>query len=67
MPVTDDLRKKWHDKFNAIEKANEHGLIALNDWEQNFYDSIYARFFGEGKDLSFKQSSILTKIYNRIE
>jgi len=64
--ISDELRNKWNKKVNAIKEAIENKSIDLNDWEISFIDSIDIQLNSK-KDISFKQSSILSKIYDKIE
>jgi len=63
--ISDELRNKWNKKVNAIKEAIENKSIDLNDWEISFIDSIDIQLNNK-KDISFKQSSILSKIYDKI-
>jgi hypothetical protein len=63
--VTEEMREKWKDKVETITKSIEYGQLELNEWETDFMNSIYGLVL-DGKDLSFKQSSCLTRIYNKI-
>jgi hypothetical protein len=62
-----ELIEQWENQFSIIEEAIDVGELELNDWEQDFYDSVRQQFYGKGKNLSFKQSSILRKIYDKVE
>ena len=64
--ISDELRNKWNKKVNAIKQAIENKSIDLNDWEISFIYSIDIQLNSK-KDISFKQSSILSKIYDKIE
>lgn len=59
------LEKEWRDKFETICEANDVCQIELNEWEVDFLESIEI-MLSQGKILSFKQSSILRRIYDRI-
>jgi hypothetical protein len=65
--ISEETRKKWKQKIETIIGANEsgYGVLELTEWEASFIDSIEQQICS-GKDLSFKQSSILNKIYDRI-
>lgn len=62
---TPELREKWETKLETIQDAYDVCQIELSEWEGEFIDSVSLQLAG-GKDLSFKQSSCLSKIYNRI-
>ena len=65
--ITDETRKKWKDKIETIFEAAEYSQIELNEWETEFFDSVYQRVIYENKDLSMKQSISLNKIYEKIK
>ena len=65
MPISNETREKWNDKIKTIFEAYNYGCIELTKWEQDFIESIEMRING-GQDLTFPQSSTLTKIYNKI-
>lgn len=61
--ISDETRKKWDDKINAIIESVVN--LHLNNWEEEFIDSIQIRR-AKGLDLTHKQSKCLNKIYERI-
>lgn len=63
--ISTELKNKWKIKIKTILEAQDTGIIKLNDWELGFIDSVDITL-SENKELSFKQSSCLSKIYNRI-
>ncbi|MDD5650971.1 MAG: hypothetical protein PHF86_11230 [Candidatus Nanoarchaeia archaeon] len=65
--ISEETKIKWEAKLNTIIEAQNKELIILNDWEKEFIDSIYYSIYKDKKELSFKQSSCLNKIYGRIE
>jgi hypothetical protein len=66
MPVVDSRRLSWVKQYKAVKTAVSDGWIAISEKEVGFLDSVgNALYFGN--DLSFKQSSWLRDIYNRIE
>ena len=65
MPISDETRARWKDKIESIIEADNYGCIALTDWEHGFIDSVYL-VVTSGKDLSMKQSSALSRIYEKI-
>jgi hypothetical protein len=65
-PVSQITRDKWKEKIETILEAYNYGCIELNDWEHQFIDSVYGQVFGEERDLTFKQSSALSKIYEKV-
>ena len=64
--ISNETRDKWRNKLDTILGASEVMQIELNDWEIDFFNSIYTKVFSENKDLSWKQSQALNKIYERI-
>jgi hypothetical protein len=65
MPISDETRKKWKEKIESIIEADNYGCITLTAWEQGFVDSVFL-VLDSGKDLSMKQSSALSRIYEKI-
>lgn len=63
--VSDETRKKWRDKTETIIEANNYGAINLSDWESGFIDSVWEQI-NTMRDLSFKQSCALSKIYEKV-
>ena len=63
--VSEETRKKWKDKLQTIEDALNYGCIELSKWEEEFLYSIYERVFADN-DISFKQSSCLSRIYEKV-
>lgn len=64
--VTDEMRTKWRKRLSTIAEAREIGVLSLSDWETEFIDSIEIQISND-RDLSFKQSSILGRIYARVQ
>jgi len=61
--MSESLQEKWKRYADYI---NEYGDDCLNDWEADFMESITEHLeFGE--ELSFKQSSVLSRIYHKVE
>lgn len=65
MPVSPETVEKWKEKMQTIMEAENYGCISLSAWEQEFLNSIYERVFS-GKEISMKQSSCLSKIYEKV-
>lgn len=65
MSVSEETRDKWKSKLTAIRDAVNYKNIELSEWEDGFINSIYEPVF-IGKDISFKQSSCLSRIYQKI-
>ena len=65
--ISEETRNNWKKKIDVIQKCYENGKLSLNDWEVEFINSVYWSFVLGDKDLSFKQSNCLRKIYERIE
>lgn len=63
--VTQELRDKWKHKLETIEEAIEVGQLDLTPWEQDFCQSVTEQL-ENGRDLSFKQTSIIYRLYDRI-
>ena len=58
--------QEWKDQLQTIFESIEVCCLSPNNWEVEFLDSIELQL-SQDKELSFKQSSILRKIYGRIE
>lgn len=63
--ISTETREKWKRKIDAIHEAIKQEKLETSEWEREFIASIFIATHQE-KDLSFKQSSILGKIYARI-
>lgn len=63
--ISEETREKWKHKLETIEEAYNLGCVELSEWEQSFIDSISIQL-SDGRELSFKQSSVLGKIYDKI-
>lgn len=63
--ITEGTKRAWRKQLSVIMEANEVCCIELNNWESEFLDSIEIQL-SNGRDLSFKQSSSLRKIYDKI-
>lgn len=63
--ISEETRMKWNRYLKIIHTAVESGELQLNTWEEEFIDSISV-VLSNGKDLSFKQSSCLTQIYEKV-
>lgn len=64
--ISDETRDKWETKIETILEAAEVCQIELNEWETDFMESIHNQVVYQNKDLSWKQSKALNKIYERI-
>ena len=62
--ISDETRKKWKDRLDTIIKSLDNCCVELNEWEIEFIDSI-DKLLSDNKDLSFKQSKCLNKIYDK--
>ena len=62
--ISDETRKKWKDRLDTIIKSLDNCCVELNEWEIEFIDSI-DELLSDNKDLSFKQSKCLNKIYDK--
>jgi hypothetical protein len=60
--ISEETRNKWKSKLNHILKHQDK----LNEWEIGFIDSIDI-LLSKNEDISFKQSSILSRIYIKVE
>lgn len=63
--ITDKMRDEWRRKIGVILEAIKLKHLFLNNVERVFVRG--AEKLVEGRGLSMRQSSWLTKIYNRIE
>lgn len=64
--LSKETKRNWRIQVETIQEAYNLCLIELNNWEIEFLDSIEIQLHNK-KDLSFKQSSILRKIYDKIQ
>ena len=64
--ISDETREKWKTKVETIFEACEVGQCELNEWETDFFNSIYNQVIEQVKDLSWKQSQALNKIYAKV-
>ena len=64
--ISEETKEKWRKKLTAIAVARCSGSLSLSEWESEFIDSINTAI-NTDKELSFKQSSVLSKIYGKIE
>jgi hypothetical protein len=55
----------WNNKIKTIKSAIKTKHITLNDWELRFINNIDS-LLHSNIEISFKQSSTLSKIYDRI-
>jgi hypothetical protein len=62
--ISNETREKWKDKLDTIIKSLDNCCVELNEWEIEFIDSI-DKLLSDNKDLSFKQSKCLNKIYDK--
>lgn len=62
--ISNETREKWKDKLDTIIKSLDNCCVELNKWEIEFIDSI-DKLLSDNKDLSFKQSKCLNKIYEK--
>ena len=64
--ISDETREKWKDKIETIFGASEVGQCEMNEWETDFMETIHNQVIYQNKDLSWKQTKVLNKIYERI-
>ena len=64
--ISDETREKWKDKIETIFGASEVGQCEMNEWETDFMETIHNQVIYQNKDLSWKQTKVLNKIYVRI-
>lgn len=57
-----ERKKQWQDQIDFIL---EYGERHLTEWETDFADSI-SKQLSDGKELSFKQSSVLRRIATKL-
>lgn len=60
--ISDELKNKWKSKLNHIKNHQDK----LTDWELGFIDSI-DNILSKNEEISFKQSSVLSRIYDKVE
>jgi len=58
MAIPEARKKEWSDEVKFLL---DYGDCHLTEWESDFVDSISSQL-AHGKELSFKQSSVLRKI-----
>lgn len=63
--ISEETRMKWDRYLRTIHDSVVSGELNLNPWEEEFIDSI-STVLSNNKDLSFKQSSCLTRIYEKV-
>jgi uncharacterized FlaG/YvyC family protein len=54
----------WCNKLDFIDEYNKRGM--LNEWEQQFIDSLRYQLKALYKHLTFKQSKVLRRIYSKV-
>ena len=64
--ISDETREKWEHKIETIFEATSEGCIELNQWEADFFNSVYDRVINHKIDLSWKQTKVLNRIYELI-
>ena len=64
-PVSEEIKNKWRHRLSLILRCHNNGTLFLNDWELSFIDSIDSKL-SKDEEITFNQSSALTKIYERI-
>ncbi len=64
--ITEKRVTEWKHQIETIVEAIEVCCLDLNNWEVEFVDSVEI-YLSNGNKLSFNRSSILRKIYDRIE
>ncbi len=64
--ISEETKEKWRRKLTSIAVARCSGKLTLSEWESGFIDSINTTINND-RELSFKQSSVLNKIYEKIE
>lgn len=64
--ITEATRRRWKRQLSAVQTAAECDMLDLSDWEVDFVESV-EKLLNEDKDLSFKQSCKLGRIYDRAE
>ena len=62
MSISPETRNRWNER---IEFCSLHDFL-LTEWECGFLDSL-DESLSTGKDLSHKQSKVLSKIFHKIE
>jgi hypothetical protein len=59
--ISEETRNKWKSKLKVILNHQNK----LNNWELGFIDSI-DMILNKDDDISLKQSSILTRVYEKV-
>ena len=60
--ISEETREKWKERIGF---CTEHSRC-LNEWELSFMDSV-DEWLSSGKDLTFKQSKVVNRIFHRVE
>lgn len=61
--ISKQTRHRWNERIAYLKN---YGLNHLNYWEKTFLENI-EKWIEDGKDLTFRQSSKLAKIFKRVE
>jgi len=61
--ISDETREKWKSELAYIQT---YGLDYLNEWETEFLDSVI-ELLEFDEDLSFAQSKVLRRIFDKIQ
>jgi len=61
--INKNRKTTWRKRLDFVY---ENGENLLSEWEQNFVDDLTIRFEGKDVELSFKQSCVLTRIYEKV-
>jgi len=64
--ISEETKMKWHTQLNTIQLARQANVLELNEWEAGFIDGVFNTMQANNGMISFKQSSVLSKIYKRI-
>lgn len=59
------MNERIQAKINIIKNAIEMNCLTINDWEEEFIDSIEIRI-SQGKEVTWRQSKVIISIFKRI-
>lgn len=62
--VTPEMRSRWSQRIKTLVAAQKLGYV-FTDWETNFIVHL-AEKLNDKKDLTFNESSCLSRIYSKV-
>jgi hypothetical protein len=63
--ISEETRKNWQHKIDRLFVNMEYNTDLITEWEYDFLVSINSQL-NMAKDLSFKQSKTLNRIYEKM-